>query len=69
MRVEMKVNPHISENQDIFGIYMNTIGITHEDEITCLELHFDNKITWKHHITQERKQIYLLLKQLNWLNR
>jgi hypothetical protein len=48
-------------------VSINHIHIPQITEIKYLGMTMDSKLTWKQHIVKKRKQVKIIIKQLNWL--
>jgi hypothetical protein len=48
-------------------VSINEIQIPRKTEIKYLGMTIDSKLTWKQHIVKKRKQINIIIKQLNFL--
>lgn len=48
-------------------VNINQVRIPQSNQVKYLGLHFDRKLTWKHHIVKKRKQLDLKIKEIQWL--
>jgi hypothetical protein len=51
----------------VLNLYFNNNIILQAETIKYLGLHFDKRLTWKHHITQMRKHLNLKTRELYWI--
>jgi hypothetical protein len=52
---------------DSFAFYMYLMLVPTKTEVKYLGLHLDQKLTWKTHIRMKRQQLWLKVRQMNWL--
>jgi hypothetical protein len=48
-------------------VQINRTNIQQKDQARFLELTFDSKLNWRHHIVKKRKQMDQKTKELYWL--
>jgi hypothetical protein len=46
---------------------MGNVELPQKNEVKCLGMHLDRRLTWAKHIKSKRKQLNLKAKQMNWL--
>ena len=47
-------------------LHLNNKQLTHTDNLECMGIHLDRKLTWLKHIPTKRKQPDLKLRKLYW---
>jgi hypothetical protein len=48
-------------------VTLNNVHLPQADEVKYLGIHLDRRLTWRKHITTERKQLDLKLRNLYWI--
>jgi hypothetical protein len=71
---EITVNPakstqikFTSGRADCPQVSINNFPISIKQEVKCLGLHIDKKLTWTTHIKAKRRQLELKIRNMNWL--
>jgi hypothetical protein len=52
-------------NQTCSTVQMSDVDLSQKNEVKCLGIHLDRRLTWSKHIKLKRKQLNLKMKQMN----
>jgi hypothetical protein len=48
-------------------VAMGNVDLPQKNEVKCLGMHLNRRLTWAKHIKTKRKQFNVKAKQMNWL--